>query len=147
MPRESKGGFAWRGGQVRNPRGTVPASPIWNEEHRSGKRRYRINREHPLIAGLLNGDAETRKLARSAISLIERSVPVERIWLDISENVEAAPGSEAADAILVDDLVTAVISSSNPGSEADVLDALLRSMRLDAPPLRKAVMDKLGKAR
>lgn len=136
--------FAWRGGQVRTSRpGQEPPAPVWNEEHRSGKRRYRINREHPVIAGLLGSDAGTRRLARAAISLIERSVPVERIWLDISENVEAAGGPEAIDGFLVDDLVAA-IEASKAGSPEEVLDGLLRSMRLEAPALREAVLEKLG---
>jgi len=139
--------FAWRGGQVRTPPGKTPASPIWNEEHRSGKRRYRINREHPVIAELLEGTQQTRKLMRAAISLIERSVPVERIWLDVSENVEAAEGPEAVDGQLIEDLVTAVTSSRPGGSTEDVLDALLRSMRLDSPVLRNAVIDRLDTAK
>ena len=136
--------FAWRGGQVRVPLGKTPSSPVWNEEHRSGKRRYRVNRDHPVIAELLEASPQTKKLARAAISLIERSVPVERIWLDISENVEAAEGPENVDGQLVEDLVTAVRSSRSGGNEKDVLDALLRSMRLDSPVLRKAVAEKLG---
>ena len=136
--------FAWRGGQVRTPPGKDPPSPVWNEEHRSGKRRYRINRDHPVIAELLGGDVATRRLARAAISLIERSVPVERIWLDVSENVEAASGPEAVDNLLVDDLVTAVGTSGTGRAPEEVLDGLLRSMRLDTPALRKAVLEKLG---
>lgn len=137
--------FAWRGGQVRaTTPGKAPPAPVWNEEHRSGKRRYRINRDHPVIAQLLDGDASTRRLARAAISLIERSVPVERIWLDISENVEAAGGPEAVDSFLVDDLVTAIAASRAGQSPEETLDGLLRTMRLEAPALRKAVLEKLG---
>jgi hypothetical protein len=137
--------FAWRGGQVRTATpGKTPPAPVWNEEHRSGKRRYRINRDHPIISQLLNGDTATRRLARAAISLIERSVPVERIWLDVSENIEAASGPEAIDGYLVDDLVVAVRASKPGRGPEEILDGLLRSMRLEAPTLRKAVLDKLG---
>lgn len=139
--------FAWRGGNVRTAAtGNEPPAPVWNEEHRSGKRRYRINRDHPVIAKLLDSDASTRRLVRAAISLIERSVPVERIWLDISENVEAANAPEAVDSYLVDDLVAAV-GASKAGDREEVIDGLLRSMRLDSQPLRKAVLDKLGEQR
>ncbi|MCJ8158588.1 ATP-binding protein [Sphingomonas sp. LaA6.9] len=139
--------FAWRGGQIRTMKpGQEPPAPVWNEEHRSGKRSYRINREHPVIAQLLGGDASTRRLARAAISLIERSVPVERIWLDISENVEAAVDLEAVDGFLVDDLVAAIGASKAGASPEEALDGLLRSIRLEAPALRKAVLKKLGKS-
>jgi len=137
--------FAWRGGQVRaTTPGKDPPSPVWNEEHRSGKRRYRINRDHPVIAELLDSDAATQRLARSAISLIERSVPVERIWLDISENVEAESSPEAVDSLLVDDLVTAVSAAGAGRKPEDVLDGLLRSMRIEAPAVRRAVLEKIG---
>jgi hypothetical protein len=137
--------FAWRGGQVRTTTpGKEATAPVWNEEHRSGKRRYRINRDHPVIAQLLNSDASTQRLARAAISLIERSVPVERIWLDISENVEAATNPEAVDNFLVDDLVAAIGASKAGRGLEEALDGLLRSMRLDAPALRRAVLEKLG---
>lgn len=136
--------FAWRGGAIRQKGPAQPVLLVWNEEHRSGKRRYRINREHPIIAELLAADTAVRKLARSAISLIERSVPVERIWLDLSDNVEAAGGREAVDDHLVEDLVIAVRSAAPGLPPAEVLDGLLRAMRLDAPDLRKAVLEKLG---
>ena len=138
--------FAWRGGQVRTPPGKTPSPAVWNEEHLSGKRRYRVNRDHPVIAELLAASPQMKKLARAAISLIERSVPVERIWLDISENVEAADGPETVDGQLIEDLLTAVTSSRSDTSAEDILDALLRSMRLDSPALRKAVIDRVGSA-
>ncbi|MBO9136204.1 ATP-binding protein (plasmid) [Rhizobium sp. B230/85] len=136
--------FAWRGGQIRTPsqKKDVEAA-LWNEEHRSGKRRYRINREHPIIAQLLSSDPATKRLTRTAITLIERSVPVERIWLDISENVEAASTPEAVDTLLVDDLVTAIRNTRGNRSGEEILDGLLRSLRLDGPDLRKAVLTKL----
>lgn len=136
--------FAWRGGVVRRKGPQESTLSVWNEEHRSGKRRYRINRDHPMIAELLAADASRRKLARAAISLIERSVPIERIWLDLSDNVEAATGREAVDDHLVEDLVTAVRSATPGLAHADVLDGLLRTMRLDAPEVRKSVLEKLG---
>lgn len=136
--------FAWRGGQIRSTGQKKDAeAAIWNEEHLSGKRRYRINREHPVIAQLLAGDAATKRLARTAITLIERSVPVERIWLDISENVEAASSPEAVDGLLVDDLVTAIHNTRGSRSPGEVLEGLLRTLRLDGPELKKAVLAKL----
>lgn len=139
--------FAWRGGQVRTPaQGKDPAPAVWNEEHRSGKRRYRINREHPVIVQLLDTDPATKRLAQTAITLIERSVPVERIWLDISENVEAASNPEAVDGLLVDDLVTAIQNTRGSRNAEEVLDGLLRTLRLDGGDMKKAVLGKLEDA-
>lgn len=136
--------FAWRGGGGRTSVASTETPSIWNEEHRSGKRRYRVNRDHPLVAALLDCDPERRKLARSVISLIERSVPVERIWLDLSDNVEAPSGQDGTDEHLIEDLVTA-IGAADPALEAeDVLDGLLRAMRLSAPEIRTAVLQRLN---
>lgn len=137
--------FAWRGGVSRSPADQALTPSIWTEEHRSGKRRYRVNRDHPLVAALLDGDPEGRKLARSVISLIERSVPVERIWLDLSDNVEAPAGHDTADDQLVEDLVTAVRAAKPRLKSEDVLDGLLRAMRLDSPKIRAAVLEELGR--
>lgn len=136
--------FAWRGGQVRTGKTATAVSPVWMEEYLSGKRRYRINRDNPVIASLLQGDTGAARLARSAFSLIERSVPVERIWLDVSESAETPATAADVDAALVDDLVTALRASSSDREPEEVLDSLLRTLRLDAPALRATVLSRFG---
>ncbi|PWB79319.1 MAG: ATP-binding protein [Methylocystaceae bacterium] len=136
--------FAWRGSPVRTGRTSRDVSPVWSEEHVSGKRRYRINREHPVIQALLDGDGDTARLARAAFSLVERSVPIERIWLDVSENTEALPPTEPLDPATVEDLATALRALGAGTGIEDTLDGLLRGMRLTAPEMRAAVLRRLG---
>ncbi len=136
--------FAWRGGQVRQKSETKQASPLWQEEHVSGRRRYRVDRDHPIVQALFEQGSETARLARAAISLIERTVPVERIWLDVSEDVEMPSGSADRGAGLIEDLVTAVRSSSSDLPVADVLDGLLRGMRIVDPALRDTILAAVG---
>lgn len=138
--------FAWRGGQVRASSQTRQASPLWQEEHVSGRRRYRVDRDHPIIQALFEQGAEAARLARAAISLIERTVPVERIWLDVSEDVEMPSGSADLGAGLIEDLVTAVRGSRSDLPAAEVLDGLLRSMRIVDPALRDTVLAAVGSA-
>ncbi len=139
--------FAWRGGQVRTRSEVRQMSPVWSEEHLSGRRRYRVNREHPLIRSLLESDGETARLFRSALSLIERSVPVERIWLDLSEDVEATQGAIPQNDELVADLVTAVRRTRGPDTMEGVVDGLLRTMRIEDQELRARVLTALDTPR
>jgi hypothetical protein len=77
--------FAWRGQRAQGQPSRGDAQPIWISAPASSASRYRINREHPLIVNILrNADANAAELD-AMLTLIERSVPVERIWLDVSE--------------------------------------------------------------
>lgn len=138
--------FAWRGGQVRPRSDTHQASPLWQEEHVSGRRRYRVDRDHPVIQALFEQGSETTRLARAAISLIERTVPIERIWLDVSEDVEVPSRGADGGAGLIEDLVTAVRSSRSDLPASEILDGLLRGMRIVDPALRKTVLAAMGGA-
>jgi hypothetical protein len=136
--------FAWRGGQVRDPRQTRQASPMWQEEHVSGRRRYRVNRDHPLIQRLLDEGGETARLVRSTLSLIERSVPVERIWLDVSEDIEQNPESAESSASLISDIVTATRASRSAEPIEHIVDGLMRTMRVQGTELRSAILAAVG---
>ena len=82
--------FAWRGqGPIVTHRGS-DAPPIWTAQSTAGATRYRIDRKHPAIAVLLKQDGADPKFFDAVLSIIERTVPVERIWLDVSE-AEGAP--------------------------------------------------------
>ncbi|MGL3820650.1 ATP-binding protein [Sphingopyxis sp. R3-92] len=132
--------FAWRGGQTRGPVQRNEVSPIWDEEHASGRRRYRVNRDHPLLAALFERGGEVAKMTAAAVTLIERSVPVERIWLDVSEDVEHAATDADANAALIDDLVTAVRKAGSASEPEETIDSLLRAMRIVSPGVRSAAV-------
>jgi hypothetical protein len=63
---------------------------------------YRVNREHPLVASLFDADAAVKAVVESVLRLLESTVPVHRIWLDVSEKPEAPPPTRAQ---LPDDVV------------------------------------------
>ena len=51
---------------------------------------YRINRDYPALAAFSNELKAERRQFNALLTVIEQSVPVERIWLDISE-AQGAP--------------------------------------------------------
>ena len=77
--------FVWRGQGVRGRSSRPHDQPMWVPGSAGQKTVYRLNREHPAIKAAM-GQAEQRvEVLAGLLSLIERTVPVERIWLDVSE--------------------------------------------------------------
>ena len=85
--------FFHRGEMGPRPAGgqTHPIQRPWISTIRSGHSVYRINREHPTVAGVLQKLGPLKEDANALLRLIEETVPVERIWLDVAE----APGVHA----------------------------------------------------
>src|SRR6185437_9315964 len=86
---EAREVFAFRG-QGPRARGAPHTAPaVWLTVQRPKGLQYRINRDHPAIAAYRNSAGGARPFD-AVLSIIERSVPVERIWLDVSETEGAA---------------------------------------------------------
>ena len=47
--------------------------------------KYRIDRDHPAVKSLLEGDATIVSQIEAMIRVIEETVPVQKIWLDSAE--------------------------------------------------------------
>lgn len=63
----------------------------WEPATRNGKRVYRINRAHPLVAEALKASGKKSPEIEALLRILEETVPVQQIWLDTSEeNVETA---------------------------------------------------------
>ena len=71
--------YRGRGGRI--DRGDVES--VWSRYARNGEIRYRINREHPSISSLLDGDAAED--ARAALDLVEKFFPVSAFAADALE--------------------------------------------------------------
>lgn len=76
--------FAHRG-QYGQRAATPNLQRIWQAIQSGQDLSYRVNRSHPLISQLLRSDAPQREILESALTLIEQTVPVHRIWLDTVE--------------------------------------------------------------
>jgi hypothetical protein len=91
--------FAHRGSY--KPRQTAaPIIPTWHAARDvRGRSTYTINREHPLVNDLLARDSASRSEIKQLLKLVEATVPVQQVWLDIAERPDQqASASDTLDA-------------------------------------------------
>ena len=135
--------FRGQGPRVRVAQRTAP--PVWIAQPGAKGIQYRINREHPAIVACHNAAGGVRAL-NAVLSIIERSVPVERIWLDVSESEGAAVPQMDAEEIrqLGEQLVElgrALPASMTPDQRADVL---LLNLPGDLTMVRAELLRRMG---
>jgi hypothetical protein len=115
--------------------------PLWIAGSRNGRLQYRISRTHPAVR-VVGDRLGEMPLLDGLLALIERNVPVERIWLDISEAEGAgAPRldpDESAD--LASKIATLLAGVSGDEPAADRLDRMLRHLPVDSTSLRRTVL-------
>jgi hypothetical protein len=81
--------FAHRGEYGKTQTGQDPVLPIWLVENDGKGVRYRISRDHPAVLSMLADGNASEESVQMLLSLIERTVPVQRIWLDAAEGKDA----------------------------------------------------------
>ena len=103
-------------------------SRIWLVDQNS-RRRYAINRKHELL-DLLSGQLKSsgREVLEGLLDLVERTVPVDRVWLDVAE--QGVPPPAESD---LDELVRSALSL------AKIMEKT--GMRIDAAIEKIASMD------
>lgn len=79
--------FAFRGYPTPGP-GGAPVEQAWRVEHSRSGIRYRIDEKHPAVSAVLDGAGALMPLVKAMLRVVEETVPVQRIWLDITENKE-----------------------------------------------------------
>jgi hypothetical protein len=79
--------FAHRGAGARGPTGNTIVQ-AWRAERFDGGLRYRLDLTHPVISETLSEAGELTGQIRAMLRVIEETVPVQRIWLDTSEQRE-----------------------------------------------------------
>ena len=92
--------FVHRGKQQPRRASAEPLARPWAPHIHDGRQSYRIQRNHPLVKHVLAAaSAEQRKSLEAMLRLVEETVPVQQIWLAVSETPEtlAKPfGGEAS---------------------------------------------------
>lgn len=96
---EAREVFAFRGRRSGGTRSERAPDPVWLAHDAQTGTRYAVNRKHPAIAGFLETTGVSPKLLSGLLTLIEQTVPVERIWLDVSDAEGAPPPAPEADAV------------------------------------------------
>ena len=79
--------FAYRGSPTPGP-GGAPVEQAWRAEHTRAGVRYRIDESHPAVMAALDAAGQALPLVKAMLRVVEETVPVQRIWLDTSENRE-----------------------------------------------------------
>lgn len=77
--------YNWRGQKDIDRIGVSNYQPLWlDEKTREGIKKYKINRQHPIIKTLL--DTEKTKLLQKVLKLLEENVPIELILSNQNED-------------------------------------------------------------
>lgn len=86
--------FAHRGRLIATGAGQREALPdVWTAYRRQNSTTYRIARDHALVQSVLGKAGPLRTEIEALLRLVEGTVPVQRIWLDTTENDEPPKGS------------------------------------------------------
>lgn len=67
----------------------TPISYGWSQAKRQGKIVYKVNREHPLVAALIETKSPTKKQVEAVFRLLEETIPVNFILGTFREHAEA----------------------------------------------------------
>jgi hypothetical protein len=82
--------YSYRG----TPQQDAERVPLWKRhELRDGAAAWRVNREHPAVAGLLTGGGDGADVAR-LLKVIEEALPLHDIHLHISNDLPVAEGTQ-----------------------------------------------------
>lgn len=140
--------FVWRGMGPRGPAQGMNNEPLWLASTGPNGTNYRINRDYPALVAFTNIVKSERKQFNALLSLIEQCVPVERIWLDISE-AQGAPARTLDDAQLeqlTGSLTELAKLLPRTLSAAERVDLLLKNLPQSSPRLRAHLLEILGAA-
>lgn len=133
--------FAWRGRRA-GPKLVERAEAIWLSRTTDAGTLYSVNREHPAVAAFLAHTGTERRQLEALLTIIERSVPVERIWLDVSQS-EGAPSPAVDDAELcrlTDQLASLAEMLPVNMSAADRVEILVGNLPNAQPELRTRLL-------
>lgn len=88
--------FACRG-QVTRLGDTEEVIQAWRSEHLKSGVRYRIDSDHPVIRSVLDDAGPLLPQISAMLSIIEETIPVQRIWLDTAEAKDTpSPSADSA---------------------------------------------------
>ncbi|MFK5915639.1 MAG: ATP-binding protein [Woeseiaceae bacterium] len=120
--KEARSVFSHRG-QYGNRKKSNEISKLWTSSMRSGSQIYRIDRDNKLISELLNRAGSLKSEIEVIFRLLEETVPVQKIWLDMAEHSERSnePMGGLTEKQVMDLVDTTVKSLTGKGRKPSVI--------------------------
>jgi hypothetical protein len=120
--------FANKGNVQRRP-GEEPVFEAWQSTVTAGATKYRINRQHPAVRTVLDSPLAIDGSVENMLSLLESTIPVQRIWLDTVEERNAPQGVTEEEAERIRPMLEKLYRSllARRYSPADAKQKLLRT--------------------
>jgi hypothetical protein len=120
---------------------TPDVYPAWDVVQEGGKRVYRINRKHPVIASLADSlDSTDGKALDTVLSLIESSFPTESLFYDFANNEDKVVLPALQDEAFSDAAKTFFSSLKQTGQSDETILSLMHS----AEPFQSRWQETLG---
>lgn len=137
--------FAFRGQGPRVHGSARTAHAVWLATPGLKGTQYRINRDHPVIVACRESASGIRPL-NAVLSIVERSVPIERIWLDVSETEGADIPTLNSEEVAQLSEQLAELGRTLPANMPlnQRLDTLLLNLPGDLTKLRAELIKRLG---
>ena len=134
--------FVWRGHRVRGKSARPKDEPVWIIGAAGVRTAYRLNRTHPAIAAVIALSRDRSALVLGMLSIIERTVPVQQIWLDVSEESGAAVPAMIPEefATMAEQLASIIQAMPSDIPVAERVDQLVRHLPTDGDRLKFAVL-------
>ena len=124
--------YNWRGQKDIERIGISNYQPLWlDEKTREGIKKYKINRQHPIIKALL--DKEKTKLFQKALKLLEENVPIELILSNQNEDPSLHELEKQTDKP-TDELINLAMELYNIHISQGVPASLARQQIMNATP-------------
>jgi hypothetical protein len=119
--RERAGAVLTHRGNVSRDSRTQSKDMTWLAISRFGRTHFQINREHPLVAGLLSRFPEARPGIRALLSMIDETLPVGLIRVSPEATTTLEPGLEEAPAAVLElarEVLDALVAGGTSPREA-----------------------------
>jgi hypothetical protein len=127
--------FANKGNVQRRPN-EEPVFEAWHSVVTGGTTKYKVNREHPAIKAVLESPLAIDSGLDTMLSLLESTIPVQRIWLDTVEERTAPQQVGEAEAHTIRPLLHSLYRTllSRDYSPGDAKQRLMRTEPFQAYP-------------
>lgn len=113
---EARAAFSHRGSYGNRP-ATTEMSRLWKSTTRSGSQVYKIDRQNDLVKQLLIRTGSLKPELETLLRLLEETVPVQQIWLDMAEHSERSnePMGGLTEKEVMDLAATTILSLAGSG--------------------------------